>query len=72
MLFAAASCGAAGQRCMAISVAVLVGEAGDWVGEIQNKMKDVLPGNWDDPASQYGPLIFCSCKRKCRKINRRR
>ncbi|WP_262689458.1 CoA-acylating methylmalonate-semialdehyde dehydrogenase [Chryseobacterium sp. 7] len=30
-----ASCGAAGQRCMAISVAVLVGEAQNWVDDIK-------------------------------------
>ena len=29
-----AAFGAAGQRCMALSVAVLVGDAGDWVQDI--------------------------------------
>ena len=31
-----ASCGAAGQRCMAISVAVLVGEAQNWTDDIKS------------------------------------
>jgi len=53
----AASCGAAGQRCMAISVAVLVGEAGNWVDELKEKMKTIHPGNWDDKDAAFGPII---------------
>jgi malonate-semialdehyde dehydrogenase (acetylating) / methylmalonate-semialdehyde dehydrogenase len=52
-----ASCGAAGQRCMAISVAVFVGAAKDWIADLKAAMANVTPGPWDQPASAYGPQI---------------
>jgi len=52
-----ASVGAAGQRCMAISVAVFVGESSEWVNELAERMATVRPGAWDDSAAAYGPLI---------------
>jgi malonate-semialdehyde dehydrogenase (acetylating)/methylmalonate-semialdehyde dehydrogenase len=52
-----ASMGAAGQRCMAISVAVLVGDAGGWVDDIAAAMGKVRPGAWDDDGAGYGPQI---------------
>ncbi|MFA0812828.1 CoA-acylating methylmalonate-semialdehyde dehydrogenase [Microbulbifer epialgicus] len=51
------SVGAAGQRCMAISVAVLVGEAQQWTPEIRDVMAKVKPGHWKNQDSDYGPLI---------------
>jgi len=52
-----ASCGAAGQRCMAISVAVFVGAAREWIPDLKAAMAKVAPGPWDQPASAYGPQI---------------
>src|SRR5690606_20988607 len=53
-----ASCGAAGQRCMAISVAVFVGEeTRGWVEDVKAAMQAVRPGVPDDPEAAYGPLI---------------
>ncbi|HET6472597.1 MAG TPA: CoA-acylating methylmalonate-semialdehyde dehydrogenase [Pseudomonadales bacterium] len=52
-----ASCGAAGQRCMAISVAVFVGAAKEWIPDLKAAMAAVTPGPWDQPASAYGPQI---------------
>ncbi len=52
-----AACGAAGQRCMAISAAVLVGEAAGWLDELRDAMAAVRPGAWDDPGAAYGPQI---------------
>lgn len=52
-----ASVGAAGQRCMAISVAVFVGEAQEWIDELAGLLKDVKPGLWNDESAGYGPLI---------------
>jgi malonate-semialdehyde dehydrogenase (acetylating)/methylmalonate-semialdehyde dehydrogenase len=49
--------GAAGQRCMAISVIVFVGEARNWINDLKEKLATVRPGIWHDPASAYGPLI---------------
>ena len=52
-----ASCGAAGQRCMAISVAVFVGESKQWIDELAEQMAALRPGHWQDSGSAYGPLI---------------
>ncbi len=52
-----ASCGAAGQRCMAISAAVFVGESADWLPELRDAMAAVRPGAWDDDGAGYGPQI---------------
>ena len=42
---AGASVGAAGQRCMAISVAVFVGEAREWIPEVRDALAKVRPGH---------------------------
>ena len=52
-----ASCGAAGQRCMAISAAVLVGEARKWLPDIAKAMKKIRPGHWRDKTASFGPVI---------------
>ncbi|WP_281646283.1 CoA-acylating methylmalonate-semialdehyde dehydrogenase [Parendozoicomonas sp. Alg238-R29] len=52
-----ASVGAAGQRCMAISVAVLVGEAREWLPDIKEALANVRPGAWNDPEAAFGPVI---------------
>ena len=52
-----ASVGAAGQRCMAISVAVFVGDAYDWLDELIERMSVARPGVWDDAGASYGPII---------------
>lgn len=59
-----ASVGAAGQRCMAISVAVFVGESSDWIGELAERMATVRPGAWDDSAAAYGPIISRTAHRR--------
>lgn len=59
-----ASIGAAGQRCMAISVAVFVGEAKTWVDELIPKFEAVKPGLWNDPNAGFGPLISASAKQR--------
>ena len=51
------SVGAAGQRCMAISVAVFVGEAQEWIDDVATAMSKVIPGAWDDENAGYGPQI---------------
>jgi len=54
----AASCGAAGQRCMAISVGVLVGQASEWIGELKVKMESLKA------AKDYGPVISATSKQR--------
>src|SRR5690606_22001995 len=51
------SCGAAGQRCMAISVAVFVGDSKQWIDDIKEEFAKVRPGAWDDAGAAYGPQI---------------
>lgn len=57
-----ASVGAAGQRCMAISVAVFVGTAQQWIEELAAEIAKVKPGIWDDNKAGFGPLISASAK----------
>ncbi len=49
--------GAAGQRCMAISVGVLVGEAAKWVPDIVEKAKSLKVTCGMEPGADLGPLI---------------
>ena len=57
-----AGVGAAGQRCMAISVAVFVGGARDWIPDLAAEFARVKPGVWHDPQAAYGPLISPEAK----------
>lgn len=63
-----ASCGAAGQRCMAISVAILVGEAQHWVNDIKIALSTIRPGAWNDEGAAYGPLINKQSKEKVLRL----
>ena len=61
-----AACGAAGQRCMAISAAVLVGEAAGWLDDLQGAMATARPGPWDDAGAAYGPQITRAARARVR------
>ncbi|KOO04206.1 CoA-acylating methylmalonate-semialdehyde dehydrogenase [Vibrio nereis] len=61
------SVGAAGQRCMAISVAVFVGSAKEWIADLKTEMAKMKPGAWNDQDAAYGPLI--SQQAKTRVLN---
>lgn len=53
-----AAYGSAGERCMAISVVVAVGDVGDpLVDAIATRVDKLVIGPGDDPESQMGPLI---------------
>ena len=53
-----AAYGSAGERCMAISVVVAVGEVADQlVDSIRVRMEKLVIGPGTDPASEMGPLI---------------
>jgi len=61
----AAAFGSAGQRCMAISVAVAVGDTADALVEtLARKARDVKVGPGDDPASEMGPVITEAAKQR--------
>ncbi|MCX8098268.1 MAG: CoA-acylating methylmalonate-semialdehyde dehydrogenase [Casimicrobiaceae bacterium] len=53
--------GAAGQRCMAISVAVLVGETRAWIPDIVAKAKALRVGPGTENLD-LGPVISCTAK----------
>ncbi|WP_411127758.1 CoA-acylating methylmalonate-semialdehyde dehydrogenase [Streptomyces sp. x-19] len=53
-----AAYGSAGERCMAISVVVAVGDTADpLIGKIKERADKLCIGPGDDPASEMGPLI---------------
>ncbi|MEQ5836772.1 CoA-acylating methylmalonate-semialdehyde dehydrogenase [Marinobacter sp. NFXS9] len=63
-----ASVGAAGQRCMAISVAVFVGEAQEWIPEVKEALAKVRPGAWNDSGASYGPVISAKAKDRIEQL----
>ena len=58
------SVGAAGQRCMAISVAVFVGSSRDWIDNLKIEMEKVNPGPWDSEDAGFGPVISSQAKER--------
>jgi malonate-semialdehyde dehydrogenase (acetylating)/methylmalonate-semialdehyde dehydrogenase len=55
---AAAGFGSAGQRCMAVSVAVAAGEIADpLVEEVARRAREIKVGPGLDPASEMGPVV---------------
>src|SRR3954469_7496773 len=53
-----AAYGSAGQRCMAVSVAVTVGDVADpLIGKIRERIDALKIGPGSDPSSEMGPLV---------------
>jgi malonate-semialdehyde dehydrogenase (acetylating) / methylmalonate-semialdehyde dehydrogenase len=66
---ASAGFGAAGQRCMAISVAVAVGGVGDeLVAALKTRANAVVLGPGDDPKSDIGPVVSAAAQQRIRGI----
>jgi malonate-semialdehyde dehydrogenase (acetylating)/methylmalonate-semialdehyde dehydrogenase len=61
-LVASASFGAAGQRCMALSVPVFVSEARKWIPEFVERAKKFQPGK------DFGPLVTREAKERVEGI----
>ena len=60
-----AAYGSAGERCMAVSVAVAVGNIADsLVEKISNKAQTLKVAPWTDPSSDMGPVISKEHKQK--------
>jgi malonate-semialdehyde dehydrogenase (acetylating)/methylmalonate-semialdehyde dehydrogenase len=59
-----ATFGAAGQRCMATSVTVLVGEAQKWIPDIVSKAKTLKVNVGTDKAADLGPVISKNAKNR--------
>ena len=56
--------GAAGQRCMATAVTVLVGEAQQWIPEIVAKAKTLKVSAGVEKGTDVGPLVSKSAKQR--------
>ncbi|KAF8973544.1 methylmalonate-semialdehyde dehydrogenase [Flammula alnicola] len=57
-----AAFGAAGQRCMALSVAVIVGDASAWLPELVARAKALKVNGGFEPGTDLGPLISPGAK----------
>lgn len=60
-----AAFGAAGQRCMALSTAIFVGESQDWIPELVDIAKNLKVGPGHLPDIDLGPLISPQAKQRC-------
>ena len=59
-----ATFGAAGQRCMATSVTVLVGEAQKWIPDIVAKAKQLKVNVGTDKTADLGPVVSKNAKNR--------
>ncbi|WP_295538698.1 CoA-acylating methylmalonate-semialdehyde dehydrogenase [uncultured Pseudacidovorax sp.] len=59
---AGAAFGAAGQRCMAVSVAVLVGEARSWIPALVDKARTLKVSAGTEQGTDVGPLVSCAAR----------
>lgn len=61
---AGAAFGAAGQRCMAASTLVLVGEARGWIPDLVAKAKTLKVNGGTEAGTDVGPLISCAARER--------
>ena len=59
-----AAFGAAGQRCMALSTAVFVGEAKNWIPEIVERARKLKVNEGMQEGTDLGPLISPEAKQR--------
>ncbi|KCB34503.1 aldehyde dehydrogenase (NAD) domain protein [Bordetella hinzii CA90 BAL1384] len=59
-----AAFGAAGQRCMATSVAVLVGEARNWLPDFVERAKKLKVNAGTDRQADLGPLVSVNARKR--------
>ena len=65
---AGAAFGAAGQRCMALSALVMVGETHKWLPELAEKAKDLNMNGGFEEGADLGPLITPQSKERIESI----
>ena len=63
-----AAFGAAGQRCMALTTAVMVGEARDWVEEVADRAGKLVITAGHEPRADIGPVISPEAKERICKL----
>lgn len=59
-----AAFGAAGQRCMAASTAVLVGEAKQWIPDLVRKARGLKVSAGIEAGADLGPVISCAARER--------
>src|SRR5690554_284546 len=63
-----AAFGAAGQRCMATSVAVFVGESRDWLPDFVERAKKLKVSAGTDKAADLGPLVSPNARKRVESL----
>lgn len=65
---AGAAFGAAGQRCMALSTLVMIGETKDWVPEIAERARGIKMDGGFEEGADLGPVISPESKRRIEEL----
>lgn len=65
---AGAAFGAAGQRCMAASTAVLVGAAREWIPDLVAKARTLKVNAGAEAGTDVGPLISCASRSRVESL----
>jgi len=63
-----AAFGAAGQRCMALSTAIFVGEARDWLPELKARAEKLKVNAGVVPGTDFGPVISKESKKRIESL----
>jgi len=63
-----AAFGAAGQRCMALTTAILVGEAQEWVHDVADKAKKLTVTAGHEAGADLGPVISPASKDRIKRL----
>lgn len=63
-----AAFGASGQRCMALSVAIFVGESKSWIPELKEKAIQLTTGPGNQPGVDVGPVISPQSKQRIESL----
>eukprot|EP01061_Rhynchopus_euleeides_P011747 TRINITY_DN2130_c0_g1_i1.p1 TRINITY_DN2130_c0_g1~~TRINITY_DN2130_c0_g1_i1.p1 ORF type:complete len:510 (+),score=232.59 TRINITY_DN2130_c0_g1_i1:67-1596(+) len=62
------SMGAAGQRCMALSVAVFVGKSQEWIDDVVQRAKALKVGRGTEAGIDVGPMISPAARQRAADI----
>jgi len=65
---AGAAFGAAGQRCMALSTAIFVGESKEWIPDLIERAKKLRVTGGKVPGADIGPLISPEAKQRVERL----
>ncbi|KAF1981346.1 Methylmalonate-semialdehyde dehydrogenase [Aulographum hederae CBS 113979] len=65
---AGAAFGAAGQRCMALSTCVMVGETKEWVADIAERAKSLSVNGGFEEGADLGPVISPEAKKRIEDV----